>query len=193
VDVVRGSVRALRLLLTDVVMPGKNGRELAKDLRSRCPGMKTIFMSGCGESAALLGARDQDVAFLSKPFSVSTLMNRVRDFLGLTHLLRMKLWLQAGTIAYGLQDLRSNLLKRDDAFEYSHFRTGSRHAIDGTRRPILPDGCSPLTEDRLHAESTVGAHAGHDDAHGQPAKDLSNGEHHHIDRGNVGRVFRLRR
>jgi len=36
----------VRLLLTDVVLPGQNGRDLAKDLRSVCPTLKIIFISG---------------------------------------------------------------------------------------------------------------------------------------------------
>jgi CheY-like chemotaxis protein len=55
----------LHLLLTDVVMPGENGRDLARKLRNQCPGMRTIFMSGYGESAALLGAERDANVFLS--------------------------------------------------------------------------------------------------------------------------------
>lgn len=36
----------VRLLITDVVMPGQNGRDLARELRSGCPDLKTLFISG---------------------------------------------------------------------------------------------------------------------------------------------------
>jgi two-component system, cell cycle sensor histidine kinase and response regulator CckA len=84
VRVLRGWAGTLELLLTDVVTPGnKNGRDLSRELRSACPRMKTIFMSGYSENEALLGiARDPGISFLSKPFSIPTLMNKIRDLLG---------------------------------------------------------------------------------------------------------------
>jgi two-component system, cell cycle sensor histidine kinase and response regulator CckA len=72
----------LNLLLTDVVMPGQNGRELARQLRMQCPSLRTIFMSGYGESMALLGAeRDANVFYLSKPFSLPGLLKKVKEVL----------------------------------------------------------------------------------------------------------------
>ncbi|HEY1271063.1 MAG TPA: response regulator [Terriglobales bacterium] len=72
----------LHLLLTDVVMPGESGRDLARKLRSLCPGMRTIFMSGYGESVALLGAeRDASVFYLSKPFSLPGLLQKIEEVL----------------------------------------------------------------------------------------------------------------
>ncbi len=72
----------LNLLLTDVVMPGQNGRDLARQFRKQCPGLRTIFMSGYGESMALLGAeRDANFFYLSKPFSLPGLLNKVKEVL----------------------------------------------------------------------------------------------------------------
>ena len=48
------SSEKLDLLLTDVVMPGRNGRDLARELRKQSPTMRTLFMSGYGENVALL-------------------------------------------------------------------------------------------------------------------------------------------
>ncbi len=68
------------LLLTDVVMPGRNGRDLARELRKQCPTMQTIFMSGYGESVALLGTeRAANLFYLSKPFSISGLLRKVEE------------------------------------------------------------------------------------------------------------------
>lgn len=73
----------LHLLLTDVILPGGNGKNLARQLRSRYPKMKTIFMSGYSKTTALPGVeRETNVSFLSKPFSVAALMRRVEESLG---------------------------------------------------------------------------------------------------------------
>ena len=69
----------LTMLITDVMLPGKTGRQLARDLRDRVPGIKTILVSGYGESVALLGTELSDgVSYLPKPFSASSLLAAVR-------------------------------------------------------------------------------------------------------------------
>ena len=68
----------IQLLITDVVMPGKNGRELARELAARCPDLKTMFISGYGKNSALLAAEtDHNLFYLSKPFSVPSLIQKV--------------------------------------------------------------------------------------------------------------------
>ncbi len=68
------------LLLTDVVMPGDNGRRLYERLRERLPAMKVLYMSGYSQT--LVGAPDgvlpEGAAFLQKPFSVQELGAKVR-------------------------------------------------------------------------------------------------------------------
>ena len=67
---------SIDLLLTDVVMPGMRGTELARRLRSHHPGLKIVYMSGyleeSGSSQFLAGA-----GFLQKPFSRHTLVSQV--------------------------------------------------------------------------------------------------------------------
>lgn len=73
----------IHLLLTDVVMPEMNGRELAKKLLSLYPGMKRLFMSGyTADVIAHHGVIDEGVAFIQKPFSFDALAAKVREVLG---------------------------------------------------------------------------------------------------------------
>lgn len=70
------------LLITDVVMPGISGRELAEMLTARFPNMKILFMSGYTDDAVLChGLVQEKVAFLQKPFSPLELARKVRAVL----------------------------------------------------------------------------------------------------------------
>jgi PAS domain S-box-containing protein len=75
----------IHLLLTDVVMPGMNGLELAERLRTARPAMKVLFMSGYTEDAILLsGVQTEKMAFLHKPFTMDDLTRKVRETLDAT-------------------------------------------------------------------------------------------------------------
>jgi|GEM_PF-4273109 DNA-binding response OmpR family regulator len=77
-EALRVATRSVQLLVTDVVLPGKNGRDLARELRRRLPELKTILVSGYSESVALLGTNcSADLHYLSKPFSAASLINAV--------------------------------------------------------------------------------------------------------------------
>jgi PAS domain S-box-containing protein len=72
----------IHLLLTDVVMPEMNGRELAKNLLSLYPDLKRLFMSGYTANViAHHGVLDEGVHFIQKPFSANDLAARVREAL----------------------------------------------------------------------------------------------------------------
>jgi len=71
-----------RLLLTDVVMPGCNGRELYRRMAASMPGLKVLFMSGYTENAIVHhGVLEDGIAFLYKPFTQATLAAKVREVL----------------------------------------------------------------------------------------------------------------
>ncbi len=68
------------LLLTDVVMPGLNGRELADQILSFRPGIKVLYMSGYSNNAIVQqGVLTPGLAFIEKPFSPETLAEKVRQ------------------------------------------------------------------------------------------------------------------
>jgi PAS domain S-box-containing protein len=72
----------LDLLITDVVMPGTNGREIQQMVVALRPGIKTLFMSGYTENViAHHGVLDAGVHFISKPFTESSLSRMVRRVL----------------------------------------------------------------------------------------------------------------
>ena len=70
------------LLITDVVMPGMSGRELAQHVTSARPDTKVLFISGYTDDAVLRhGVTDPGTAFLQKPFALEDLLQRVRALL----------------------------------------------------------------------------------------------------------------
>jgi DNA-binding NtrC family response regulator len=72
----------IHLLLTDVIMPGLSGRELAKRLTLRQPNLRVLYMSGYTFNVIAQGGMLEDgVAFLQKPFTPSTLAEKVREIL----------------------------------------------------------------------------------------------------------------
>ncbi len=74
----------INLLLTDVVMPGMSGRELAEELTRLRPELKVLYMSGyTAEAPSDRGLSNQGTPFLQKPFTPPALMQRVRDLLDL--------------------------------------------------------------------------------------------------------------
>jgi PAS domain S-box-containing protein len=79
---VRTHGSAIDLLLTDVIMPGMNGKELSDELTGLVPGLKTLFVSGyTSEIIAHHGVLDEEVTFLHKPFCRHALLCKVREML----------------------------------------------------------------------------------------------------------------
>ena len=72
------------LLITDVIMPEMNGRELASRMHKTFPGLKTLFMSGYTANViAHQGVLDKDVNFIQKPFSKESMAVKIREALDL--------------------------------------------------------------------------------------------------------------
>jgi PAS domain S-box-containing protein len=82
VQLARQHSGAIDLLVTDMVMPGMTGQELAVQLQREYPGLCIVFMSGYSEHAATeMANADPTVRFLSKPFSRGALLRMVREIL----------------------------------------------------------------------------------------------------------------
>jgi two-component system cell cycle sensor histidine kinase/response regulator CckA len=78
-EIYRGDID---LLITDVVMPKVNGRDLATRLAKRRPSLKVLYMSGYTDGAVVNnGILQKEVAFLQKPFTPTALAEKVREVL----------------------------------------------------------------------------------------------------------------
>ena len=72
----------IHLLVTDVVMPGLGGRELASALTARRPGLRVLYISGyTDDEITRRGLLDAGAPFLEKPFEAEGLARRVREVL----------------------------------------------------------------------------------------------------------------
>jgi two-component system cell cycle sensor histidine kinase/response regulator CckA len=81
-DVGEAHPAAIDLLITDVVMPGMTGPELARRLRARRPALRVLCISGYPESEdRRVGGEKGWTAWLEKPFSPDALLDKVRDCL----------------------------------------------------------------------------------------------------------------
>jgi CheY-like chemotaxis protein len=80
--IVERGAHPIDMLVSDVVMPGLNGRELAERFRVLCPGTPVLFISGHAETTiAHQGVLEAGVEFLAKPFTPERLARRVREIL----------------------------------------------------------------------------------------------------------------
>lgn len=77
------SDRAVDLLLTDVMLPGRNGVQLATALREQQPDLKVLYISGnVSDPAARESIQSSDTLFLAKPFSRATLLDAIHSLTG---------------------------------------------------------------------------------------------------------------
>jgi two-component system cell cycle sensor histidine kinase/response regulator CckA len=81
-DIAAGHAGPIHLLMTDVVMPGLGGRELADRVLALHPAAKVLYVSGYTDDAVVRhGVLEEDVQFLQKPFSPGMLAIKVREVL----------------------------------------------------------------------------------------------------------------
>jgi DNA-binding NtrC family response regulator len=78
----QGHQGSIDLMLTDIVMPGTSGRELAQRMAEVQPEMKVLYMSGYTDDAIVQhGVLSANTPFLQKPFAPETLARKVREVL----------------------------------------------------------------------------------------------------------------
>ena len=81
-DVSKGRLERIDLLLTDVVMPAMSGPELAEKLRPEMPKMKVLFMSGYADTSVVdRAALHHGAGFIQKPFTALSLARKIRELL----------------------------------------------------------------------------------------------------------------
>ena len=77
------SKRRIDLLITDIGLPGLNGRQLADAARTRRPDLKVLFMTGYAENATIAnGFLDPGMSMMTKPFAIDALATRIRSIIG---------------------------------------------------------------------------------------------------------------
>lgn len=76
------SRRRIDLLVTDIGLPGLNGRQLADAARERRPELKILFMTGYAENATIAnGFLDPGMSMMTKPFAIDALATRIRSII----------------------------------------------------------------------------------------------------------------
>jgi len=81
-EIARAWTDGIDLVVTDVIMPDMNGRELVQALRGERPGLRCLYMSGYTDDViARHGVLDEGLFFLQKPFSRKELATKVRQVL----------------------------------------------------------------------------------------------------------------
>jgi PAS domain S-box-containing protein len=82
IQIAESTMNKIDLVITDVVMPRMNGKELVRNLEPLCPNVKVLFISGYTDGIiGHEGILESSTQFLQKPFGPTALLNRVREVL----------------------------------------------------------------------------------------------------------------
>jgi signal transduction histidine kinase/CheY-like chemotaxis protein len=81
-ETITSNASTIHLVLADMIMPRMGGAELAERLKKERPELKVLFMSGYSEHAGVQSSQISPQAILAKPFSIATMIGKVREALG---------------------------------------------------------------------------------------------------------------
>ena len=150
----------IHLLLTDVVMPGMNGRELADYISSRRPETKVLYMSGYSENAiSQNGTLDPGIALLEKPFTLRALKTKVRDALDTPFPLEVSMSARLATQArYSRSNSRSSPFRAQRfklQLPLKYRQIGESAWLDGTTENISRSGLLFRAEELIPANAQL--------------------------------------
>jgi CheY-like chemotaxis protein len=80
-QVAAGHAGPIHLMVTDLIMPGASGREVAAEIKTARPGTRVLYISGYTDDAILRQGALGPAAFLEKPFAADSLLRKVRELL----------------------------------------------------------------------------------------------------------------
>ena len=157
-QIVDGYKGTVDLLLSDVIMPGMSGRELATRIIQLLPDVRVLYMSGYAENAVGAdGTLDAGINLLQKPFSLPALKDRVREVLDSEPIpLEVPMSSRTGTSALAEKKVPPFRARRFNLHLPLHYRPlGEKSWRPGTTENISRSGLLFQAQEVLHPHAQL--------------------------------------